>query len=48
MPDDHKRTVAIANIVFLIPPMIMMVDMTSRTTKLIRKGINAEKERKRV
>jgi hypothetical protein len=48
MDPDAKRTVVIANAVFLIPPAILWFDMLNRCTRLITSGIKAENDRKRV
>jgi hypothetical protein len=46
LTDENKKTVAIANFVFFIIPVIMAVDVGLRTTKIIRQAIQADAVKK--
>jgi hypothetical protein len=46
LTDDNKKTVAIANFVFFIVPVIMAVDVSLRTIKMIRQAIQSDAVKK--
>jgi EXPERA (EXPanded EBP superfamily) len=48
MPVDEKKQVVIANAVFLAVPIVMLLDMSMRTIGLVKKGLQAERQKKRV
>ncbi|PVF96159.1 hypothetical protein CPB86DRAFT_524131 [Serendipita vermifera] len=46
LTDESKKTVAIANFVFFVIPVIMVVDIGLRTISMIRKAIRADAVKK--
>jgi hypothetical protein len=48
MPDGARLFSIIGSIIFVVPPVAMAIDISARTVRLIRAGVEAERARKSV